>query len=241
MEGEHPLVLGASFLEEPADQLMFLSRNFVPASAQSAQSATLYTLDGEDGGGDAQTVRAAGARGRRRAAVAARARARRPQPPAPRLPRRVARPPGCSVGVRPPPRGSACSRALPPLRRNAAPRLPTHMHLNPPPYPRQFYMLPAMAPAEAEPIYFQGQLEDANPGGAAGGDLDCVALFDEAAGTWTLEVVTLKLAMRCAGQGRRVRGHAPGPRARRRRRVAAAWATAPGTSGRAACAWRLQP
>jgi hypothetical protein len=61
----------------------------------------------------------------------------------------------------------------------------------------QFYLLPQMGPCEQEPLYFHGQLEDPS---AAGGDLDCVALFDEASGKWTLELVAHRLSMRCAGR-----------------------------------------
>jgi hypothetical protein len=57
MEGEHPVVLGPSMLEEGASDVMLLSRNFVPQSAQNAKSATLYTLDGDEAA--TQTVRGA--------------------------------------------------------------------------------------------------------------------------------------------------------------------------------------
>ncbi len=55
-----------------------------------------------------------------------------------------------------------------------------------------------MAPGDQESAYFQGQLEDANPAPANGGvgDLECVAIFDEQTGQWTLEMVTYKIASR---------------------------------------------
>jgi hypothetical protein len=149
MEGEHPVVLGASLAGGEGPTLVALSRNFVPASVQKAHTGTLYTLDAD--GADTQTVGGA-QRGPRRAAVA---------------------PPG---GARP---------NLPPARPDPTPpRLPAP----------QFHLLPRLPPGEQEAIYFSGQLEDANAGTSGGGDVECVALFDEARGQWTLETVTFKLA-----------------------------------------------
>lgn len=58
----------------------------------------------------------------------------------------------------------------------------------------QFYLLPSL-PGEQDPVYFQGQLEDANTAASSGGggDVECVAIFDDTTKQWTLEVVTYKL------------------------------------------------
>ena len=90
------------------------------------------------------------------------------------------------------------------------------------PLDTQFYLLPqGVAPGEGGPVYFQGQLEDASApaaataaaaaaasrgGGAAAADRDteCVAIYDAAAGRWTLEAVNYRLSMRMR------RGRPPG-------------------------------
>jgi hypothetical protein len=62
-------------------------------------------------------------------------------------------------------------------------------------------MMPAL-PHDQEPLYFHGQLEDANPAAAAGGggaDGECVAVYDPVEGQWDLEMVTFKLGSRWAG------------------------------------------